>query len=199
MPTSLATPLPTLRNQLGEGVIWHARTGQLYWVDIAGHTVHSYEPASGRTRTALVGESVGTVVPTRRAEVLIARQRDFAFLDLDHGRIAPFPPSRSCPDQRFNDGKCDADGRLWVGSMDCTVTPGDGRLWCLEPSLRADPVARISPSRMASPGAATASPSSTSTPCPAASKPSTSTPSMEPSPARAPSANFPPTMVTPTA
>jgi sugar lactone lactonase YvrE len=140
MPAPLVTPLPNLRNQLGEGAIWHTRTGQLYWVDIAGHTVHSYEPATGRTRTALVGESVGTVVPTTRAEVLIARQRDFAFLDLDRGRLTPFPIEPLLPpDQRFNDGKCDADGRLWVGSMDCTVTPGDGRLWCLDPSLRAEP------------------------------------------------------------
>ena len=140
MPTPLATPLPNLRNQLGEGAIWHARTGQLYWVDIAGHTVHSFEPATGRTRTALVGETVGTVVPTTRAEVLIARQRDFAFLDLNHGRITPFPAETLLPpDQRFNDGKCDADGRLWVGSMDCTVTPGDGRLWRLDSSLRAEP------------------------------------------------------------
>jgi sugar lactone lactonase YvrE len=140
MPPPLATPLPNLRNNLGEGAIWHARTSRLYWVDIAGHTVHSYEPASGRTRTALVGESVGTVVPTRRGEVLIALQRRFAFLDLAHARLTPFPVEPLLPvDQRFNDGKCDADGRLWVGSMGCTVTPGDGRLWCLDPALRAEP------------------------------------------------------------
>ena len=139
MPAPLVTPLPNHRNRLGEGAIWHARTQQLYWVDIADHTVHAYEPVTGRTRTALVGESVGTVVPTTRGEVLIARQRDFAFLDLAHGRLTPFPVEPILPaNQRFNDGKCDADGRLWVGSMDCTVTPGDGRLWCLDASLRAE-------------------------------------------------------------
>ena len=139
MSATLETPLPNLRNRLGQGALWHARTGQLYWVDTAGHTVHALEPATGRTRTALVGEPVGTVVPTRRAEVLVARHRDLAFLDFAHGRLTPFPVEPPLPaDQRFNDGKCDADGRLWVGSMNEEGSPGDGCLWCLDTSLRAE-------------------------------------------------------------
>ena len=132
--------LATLRNRLGEGAIWHARTGRLYWVDIVGHTVHGYEPATGRTFTALVGESVGTVVPTRRSEVLVALQSRFAFLDLAQARLTPFPvgPLLSS-DHRFNDGKCDSAGRLWVGSMAVEATLGDGQLWCLLPELRAEP------------------------------------------------------------
>lgn len=140
MTPTVVPPLANLRNQLGEGALWHARTGRLYWVDIAGHTVHAYEPATGRTLTALVGESVGTVVPTRRTEVLIALQRRFAFLDLAQGRLTPFPAEPLLPsNHRFNDGKCDADGRLWVGSMATTATPGDGVLWCLRPELQAAP------------------------------------------------------------
>ncbi len=140
MTSSVVTPLPNLRNRLGEGAIWHARTGRLYWVDIAGHAVHGYEPATGRTLTALVGESVGTVVPTRRSEVLVALQRGFAFVDLAHARLTAFPVEPLLPaDHRFNDGKCDSLGRLWVGSMACNATPGDGVLWCLQPELRAEP------------------------------------------------------------
>lgn len=113
MTPSVVAPLANLRNTLGEGALWHAPPGRLYWVDIAGHTVHAFEPATGRTLTALVGEFVGTVVPTRRSEVLVALHRRFAFLDLAGGRLPPSPPSRSCPaNHRFNDGKCDNVGRL---------------------------------------------------------------------------------------
>lgn len=137
MPATVVAPLANLRNTLGEGALWHARTGRLYWVDIAGHTVHAFEPAAGRTLTALVGEFVGTVVPTRRNEVLVALQRRFAFLDLAGGRLTPFPAESLLPaNHRFNDGKCDNAGRLWVGSMALDATPGDGQLWCLQPDLR---------------------------------------------------------------
>jgi sugar lactone lactonase YvrE len=32
-------------------------------------------------------------------------------------------------DTRFNDGKCDAAGRLWAGTMSTARRPGDGRLY----------------------------------------------------------------------
>ena len=41
-------------------------------------------------------------------------------------------------DQRFNDGKCDSAGRLWVGSMAQIPQPGVGALWCLRPELRTE-------------------------------------------------------------
>jgi sugar lactone lactonase YvrE len=132
--------LASIRNTLGEGALWHARTGRLYWVDIAGHKVHAYEPATGRTLTALVGESVGTVVPTRRREVLVALQRRFAFLDLVEARLTPFPVEPLLPEpHRFNDGKCDSAGRLWVGSMDAGAATGEGVLWRLGTDLHAEP------------------------------------------------------------
>lgn len=131
--------LPGPAQILGEGAIWHARAQRLYWVDIAGHAAHAFEPASDRLLTAPLGQSAGTIVPTGRAEVLIALQRGFAFLDFAHGRLTPFPVEPLLPaDHRFNDGKCDASGRLWVGSMAQDATPEAGRLWCLHPTLRAE-------------------------------------------------------------
>jgi sugar lactone lactonase YvrE len=139
MSPHVVTPLPFPSNLLGEGAIWHARAARLLWVDIAGHSVHGYEPATGRTLTALVGESAGTVVPTRRREVLVALQRGFAFLDLARARLTPFPVEPLLPaTHRFNDGKCDSAGRLWVGAMSPAAEPAVGALWCLHPELRAE-------------------------------------------------------------
>lgn len=140
MTPSVVAPLANLRCTLGEGAVWHARTGRLYWVDISGRRVHALEPATGRVLTALAGETVGTVVPTRRREVLVALQRRFAFLDMEDGRLTPFPVLPLLPaHHRFNDGKCDPLGRLWVGSMDCSAVPGAGKLWALGTELRAEP------------------------------------------------------------
>lgn len=137
MKTRSLDTVPGPPQTLGEGTIWHPRAQRLYWVDIAGHAAHAFEPATGRLLTALVGESIGTIVPTGRAEVLIAMERRFAFLDFAHGRITPFPALPLLPaGHRFNDGKCDAAGRFWVGSMAADDSPGVGKLWCLQPTLR---------------------------------------------------------------
>jgi len=143
MTTHLATLLLDSRNRLGESALWHARTSRLYWVDIAGHQVHAYEPATGRSLAALVGQSVGAVVPTRRGEVLVALERQFAFLDLAGGRLTPFPVEPLEPvGVRFNDGKCDPAGRFWIGSTSTGNAGGVGRLHCLFPDLHVE--ARLS-------------------------------------------------------
>ena len=47
-------------------------------------------------------------------------QRDgFAFIDPDTGAVEPIAmPEADMPENRFNDGKVDANGRYWAGSMD---------------------------------------------------------------------------------
>jgi sugar lactone lactonase YvrE len=139
MSPSVVTPLACPHNLLGAGAVWHASAGRLLWVDRAANSVHGYEPATGRTLTALVGESVGTVVPTRRDEVLVALQRRFAFLDLVRARLTPFPVEPLLPaTHRFNAGQCDVTGHLWIGSMAITSEPKAGALWCLHPELRTE-------------------------------------------------------------
>ena len=137
--TLTADLLLDVRAELGEGALWHAPAGRLYWVDIVGKTVHAHEPATDRTLTALGGGLVGAVVPTRRREVLIALQQRFAFLDLAGGRMTPFPFEPIEPASgRFNDGKCDPAGRFWVGSMALDETPGAGRMHCLHADLHVE-------------------------------------------------------------
>jgi sugar lactone lactonase YvrE len=40
------------------------------------------------------------------------------------------------PTTRFNDGKCDAAGRFWAGTMALDVAPGAGALYRLDPDYR---------------------------------------------------------------
>ena len=37
---------------------------------------------------------------------------------------------------RFNDAKCDAKGRLWAGTMDFDVKTQSGNLYCLDNDLK---------------------------------------------------------------
>lgn len=122
--TRLDTPSVPLRNllaaraRLGEGPSWDSRGGVLWWVDIHNHRVHRLDPATGADTAYDVGETVGCAVPSANGRVLLALRRGLALLDPETGaleRLATVLPER--PGLRLNDGKCDARGRLWVGSM----------------------------------------------------------------------------------
>ena len=41
--------------ELGEGPLWDEREKRLYWVDIVGHALHIYDPASRESKTGPPG------------------------------------------------------------------------------------------------------------------------------------------------
>jgi sugar lactone lactonase YvrE len=115
------------RAELGEGPLWDGRRGRLFWVDILRGRVHAFDPASGGCRSWEVGRSVGVAVPADSGGLVLGTSDGFGRLDLETGRftlIAEVEADR--PDQRMNDGKCDAAGRLWAGTMalDCRACAG---------------------------------------------------------------------------
>ena len=116
---------------LGEGPIWHQETQQLYWVDIEKRQLHLYTPATGEDNYFDTGERVGTVVPVETGGALVALQDGIYWMGLQDGDkefIAnPLPDS-----VRFNDGKCDPLGRLWVGSMHLKGKKGAASLYMMD-------------------------------------------------------------------
>ncbi|HYH55782.1 MAG TPA: SMP-30/gluconolactonase/LRE family protein, partial [Anseongella sp.] len=102
---------------LGEGALWHPLEQQLYWVDIEGKLLHIYDPASGKDRELPTGEKVGTVVPVQGGGALVALQNGIHKIDTRSGELAFLAGPEKDPGIRFNDGKCDPAGRLWVGTI----------------------------------------------------------------------------------
>ncbi|PSB68043.1 gluconolaconase, partial [filamentous cyanobacterium CCP1] len=49
------------RSRLGECPMWDAENQLLYWVDIYGHRVHQFNPATGTDRFFDVEEVVGPI------------------------------------------------------------------------------------------------------------------------------------------
>ena len=104
------------RAELGEGPVWHAAGGTLYWVDLFAGIVHHYQPASGLAGRVEVGEFVGCVVPRARGGLLAATASGIYHLDPASGaktRVAAVEADR--PETHFNDGKVDPAGRFWFG------------------------------------------------------------------------------------
>ena len=120
---------------VGEGAIWDARRQRLLWVDILGHLLFVYDPATGQNRGINLLQAVGTVVPRMKGGVVVALHNGFAHLDPDTERMTPIAdPEADLPGNRFNDGKCDPAGRLWAGTMafDGMRDRERGALYCLD-------------------------------------------------------------------
>ena len=122
--------------ELGEGTVWSARESSLYWVDILGHCLHRLRPGDGQRRSWHFDEEITAVAERANGQgLLITLRRGFALFDPAH----PGQPPRYLhqPDEpagnRFNDGKCDAQGRFWGGSMDFDCRAPSGTLYRFDP------------------------------------------------------------------
>ncbi|WP_332089872.1 SMP-30/gluconolactonase/LRE family protein [Paenibacillus sp. GYB003] len=121
---------------LGEGPSWDERNGLLYWVDIEGKRLHTYETGSGKTSSVSFGQRIGAAVPRKSGGVVMAMQDGFYAYDPARGGLSFLGnPSGRKEETRFNDGKCDAAGRFWAGTMSLTGKAGQGALYCLETDL----------------------------------------------------------------
>lgn len=124
-------------NQLGEGPLWHLDDQCVYWVDIIGQRIYQYSPTSRETKSYEVDQPVGVIVPTATAGQFMCGMKDgFSIFDTATGtKQRVFDPEAHLPDNRFNDGKCDAAGRFWAGTMHMEAALHAGSLYCLDPEL----------------------------------------------------------------
>ena len=129
-PRILATPrcVWDAAAVLGEGTLWSQRQQALYWVDILGHQLHRYHPTTQTRRSWAFDEEISAVAErTAQPGLLVTLRKGFAFFDPDTQALQPLhQPDPERGDNRFNDGKCDAQGRFWGGTMDfdCRLPTG---------------------------------------------------------------------------
>lgn len=122
------------RARLGEGPVWDEDSCRLYWVDIYNHRVHQFDPATGHDRHFPMGEVVSAVALSQSRHLLAALRNRLVWLDTETGEVTPFLAAdfASPHDTRFNDGKCDALGRFWIGTM--SETDGQAVLYRCDPN-----------------------------------------------------------------
>lgn len=120
------------RARLGEGPLWDDRRNALYWVDIFNHRVHRFDPETGENETWNVGDVVGSVALIDDHRILVALRHEIAELDTTSGELRRLKRLDDLgPGSRLNDGKCDAAGRFWIGSM--STAEGEAQLFRYDP------------------------------------------------------------------
>lgn len=125
--------------QLGEGLLWSVRERALYWVDILSCQLHRWDPATGAQTHWRFAEEISALAERAQAPGLIVTlRRGFALFDpaADAEPRYLHQPEPDMPGNRFNDGKCDAQGRFWAGTMDFACEAPTGALYRLDPDGR---------------------------------------------------------------
>jgi sugar lactone lactonase YvrE len=131
------------RARLGEGPLWDSTHKLLYWVDIYNYRVHQFNPVTGQNLFFDVGDVVGCIAQAGANRLIMAQRHSLVFLNTETGEVTPIKQlEENLPDNRFNDGKCDPQGRFWFGSMSPGKTQGslyrydpDGSLHVMETGL----------------------------------------------------------------
>lgn len=119
---------------LGEGTLWSARDNAVYWVDIRGPALNRLSLTDGTVERWSMPEPLGWVVEREQGGFIGGFQSGFAAISLDPLTITPIAdPEPHLPGNRMNDGKADAQGHIWCGTMDMAEQDSCGALYRFAP------------------------------------------------------------------
>ncbi len=125
--------LPVPRNQLAESPFWHPTLQRLFWCDIKARQVHAYEPYTQVHESWEFDSEPGCIAPAEGNDIAVALRGQVELLDVHTGKrkvIAAIPHNTA--ELRSNDGKCDALGRFWIGTVFEPKTSESAALWRLQ-------------------------------------------------------------------
>ena len=117
---------------LGEGPVWDKQTMTLHWVDIIKGRIWQHQFDTQKTVHRDLGQSVGMCAVAQSGGLVAALAKSIILLRDGQVLTLVDEVELSLPDNRFNDGKCDAAGRLLLGTMNTKGKTGQGALYSLE-------------------------------------------------------------------
>ncbi|MET3858596.1 SMP-30/gluconolactonase/LRE family protein [Rhizobium sp. OAE497] len=112
-------------SQLGEGAYWRSRNLTLYWVDIAGQTVHAYRLPDEVHSSWPVSREVSFAFPQQDGHLLVGLSDGVYDYDPESDKEIPIALLDLPSGHRLNDGKLDPAGRLWVGTINTADEPSE--------------------------------------------------------------------------
>ena len=131
--TDAVRRIGTQTDILGECPLWDERLQCLYWVDIREPAIRRLDSSTGHVHSWPMPDLVGSIALSDDGRLLVALPQFIAVFDTASGALEPFArPPELIAGHRFNDGRCDRQGRFWVGSMHNITRAPEGVLYRLQ-------------------------------------------------------------------
>lgn len=140
MATYDAKVLLEIGNLLGEGIQWDEEKEQLIWIDIEGKSIHQYQLKTKEHYEIPLNERIGCLVLRKGGGFLLGLESGVYEMSEDYDMASTqklFVRFREEKiGNRCNDGKCDPEGRFFVGTMAIDQSSPEsrtaGKLYCVE-------------------------------------------------------------------
>ena len=120
---------------VGESPLWCAGQGAWFWVDIPAKTIWRLDAATGALRNWRTSEMVACLAHTQSGGLIAGMESGIFSLHLGDAQMAQeqrlATPAALTAGMRFNDGRCDRQGRFWSGTMfmEMAAARADGHLY----------------------------------------------------------------------
>lgn len=110
-----------IKAESGETPVWSVAEQTLFWVDQLAFRFNAFDPATGGNESWQMPAHVSSLAIRGAGEpIVVALQTGLFDFDRASGTLTPIvaPPPYPLDTHRFNDGRCDRQGRYIIGSVD---------------------------------------------------------------------------------
>lgn len=122
---------------LGEGPLWIAKLSCFFWVDIEKGNLHRYHLASEQHEIRHFPHRLAVVLEGQNGQLILGLDRRLVRYDWETEEIEELcSVEEDLTLNRFNDGKVDPKGRIWIGTLSTLFTEGAGSLYRIGPDLQ---------------------------------------------------------------
>lgn len=122
---------------LGEGPYWHVDRQSFFWVDIENGKLFEHNLSTGKTDTKSFPHRLAVVLEGKENELILGLDCKLARYNLETNELNWLAEvDQEFPLHRFNDGKVDPNGRVWIGTLSTLFTEGAGSLYRIGKDLK---------------------------------------------------------------
>jgi len=110
------------RAMLGETPFWSEAEQALYWINCeAEPALQRFDPRTGKNQVWAMPERIGALALSECGGVIVALASGVFSCDLASGRLRCMARN-AASNLALHEGKCDRQGRFWIGSLDQGLT-----------------------------------------------------------------------------
>lgn len=126
------------KNEHGEGIFWNPADKLVWWTDIEGCALWSFDPETSESASMKMSERVCCFAPRTAGGLIVAYADRVVLFDpatRDETLVTWFEPDNA--ETRLNDGRTDRQGRLIVGGMNEVSGQANSSVICIDTDLNA--------------------------------------------------------------